>query len=212
MLQAENTCVEEEARLEVGAARAREEEIRRKEEERKQWEVFHSVEDLTHEVQGRSSYPIASGGFGDIWRCVLVKPSSAIQVAVAVKTIRVFEADDKDTVRKKLKRVHRCSLDRLVTSLDGKHGYALMHSVGSKVASQPVGMFSVCMPASVFTNGTDHFVLRNANARLTISEGRISSLIDVRLGRELIPKGSSGGLVVFEDRPNYWDAWGPSFH
>ena len=75
----------------------------------------------------------------------------------------------------------------------------------------------------------DHFVLRNANVQLTISEGRISSLIDVRLGlvcfllrrrnpltlllsRELIPKGSSGGLVIFEDRPNYWDAWGLSFH
>jgi ferredoxin len=76
MLQAENICVEEEARLEVEAARAREEEIRRKEEERKQWEEFH-------EVQGRSSYPIASGGFGDIWKCVLVKPSSAIQVCTA---------------------------------------------------------------------------------------------------------------------------------
>jgi alpha-mannosidase len=26
--------------------------------------------------------------------------------------------------------------------------------------------------------------------------------------RELIPEGSTGGLVIFEDRPNYWDAWG----
>ncbi|KAG1869378.1 glycoside hydrolase family 38 protein [Suillus subalutaceus] len=98
------------------------------------------------------------------------------------------------------------------TSADGKHGYALMHSVGNKVMSQPVGMYSVCMPASVFTNGTDHFVLRNANVQLTISEGRISSLIDVKLGRELIPKGNSGGLVIFEDRPNYWDAWDVEIH
>lgn len=98
------------------------------------------------------------------------------------------------------------------TSTDGKHGYVLMHSVGTKVASQPVGMFSDCMPASVFTNGTDHFVLRNANIQLTISEGRITSLIDVNLGRELIPKGSSGGLVMFEDRPNYWDAWDVEIH
>jgi alpha-mannosidase len=71
-----------------------------------------------------------------------------------------------------------------------------MHSVGNKVASQPVVRFSVCMPASgesdvlrtlisvlnIFTNGTDHFVLRNANVQLTISEGRFSSLIDARLG------------------------------
>jgi alpha-mannosidase len=26
--------------------------------------------------------------------------------------------------------------------------------------------------------------------------------------RELIAEGSTGGLVIFEDRLNYWDAWG----
>lgn len=26
--------------------------------------------------------------------------------------------------------------------------------------------------------------------------------------RELIPQGETGGLVIFEDHPNYWDAWG----
>ena len=26
--------------------------------------------------------------------------------------------------------------------------------------------------------------------------------------RELIPQGQTGGLVIFEDHPNYWDAWG----
>lgn len=61
---------------------------------------------------------------------------------------------------------------------------------------------------TVYTNGSDHFVLRNASVQLTISKGRISSLYDVNLGRELLPKGSTGGLVIFEDRPNYWDAWG----
>ena len=61
---------------------------------------------------------------------------------------------------------------------------------------------------------------------MTISDGRITSLLDVAIGygvlpplgvsfpdiplprRELIPEGSTGGMVVFEDRPNYWDAWG----
>ena len=28
--------------------------------------------------------------------------------------------------------------------------------------------------------------------------------------RELIPQGQTGGLVIFEDHPNYWDAWGAS--
>jgi hypothetical protein len=26
--------------------------------------------------------------------------------------------------------------------------------------------------------------------------------------RELIPHGQTGGLTIFEDHPNYWDAWG----
>ena len=33
---------------------------------------------------------------------------------------------------------------------------------------------------SVFTNGSDHFVLRNASVQLAISNGRISSLVDVK--------------------------------
>ena len=28
--------------------------------------------------------------------------------------------------------------------------------------------------------------------------------------RELLAPGSTGGLVIFDDRPNYWDAWGMS--
>lgn len=28
--------------------------------------------------------------------------------------------------------------------------------------------------------------------------------------RELIPDGETGGLVIFQDTPNFWDAWGVS--
>ncbi|KAG5730711.1 Alpha-mannosidase, partial [Termitomyces sp. T112] len=61
-------------------------------------------------------------------------------------------------------------------------------------------------------NGTDNFVLRNSSVQLTISKGRITSLLDVKLGRELISQGSTGGLVIFEDQPNYWDAWDVEIH
>ncbi|KIJ61767.1 glycoside hydrolase family 38 protein [Hydnomerulius pinastri MD-312] len=97
-------------------------------------------------------------------------------------------------------------------SVDGKYGYALMQTQGDEMIAQPMGMFAHCMPVSVYTNGSDHFVLRNASVQLTISKGRISSLYDVKLGRELLPKGSTGGLVIFEDRPNYWDAWDVEIH
>lgn len=30
--------------------------------------------------------------------------------------------------------------------------------------------------------------------------------------RELIYAGESGGMVIFEDRPGYWDAWGETIH
>ncbi|KAJ6452606.1 hypothetical protein C8R45DRAFT_1223416 [Mycena sanguinolenta] len=47
----------------------------------------------------------------------------------------------------------------------------------------------------MYTNGGDHFVLRNASMQLTISCGRITSLLDVQLGRELIQEGATGGLT-----------------
>lgn len=31
---------------------------------------------------------------------------------------------------------------------------------------------------------------------------------NLMLSRELIYNGETGGMVVFDDRPNYWDAWG----
>lgn len=40
-------------------------------------------------------------------------------------------------------------------------------------------------------------------------------LFGITFSRELIYKGETGGMVVFDDRPNYWDAWGtfiPSTH
>ncbi|KAG0697068.1 kinase-like domain-containing protein [Suillus ampliporus] len=111
---------EEDARLKEEAARAKEEEIRRKEEELARWkeeltrreeelarrkEELDSPEDLTNELQERSTYPITSGGFGDIWKCVLAKPSETVQVAV--KTIRAFDTDNEVLMRRNAKKVRR---------------------------------------------------------------------------------------------------------
>jgi hypothetical protein len=67
--------------------------------------LSHPPQDLTNELQGRSRFPVASGGFGDIWKCELVKPDESVQVAV--KTIRAFESDDEVQTQKKSKRVRR---------------------------------------------------------------------------------------------------------
>jgi len=34
--------------------------------------------------------------------------------------------------------------------------------------------------------------------------------VTVFIRRELIQQDSTGGLVIFDDKPNYWDAWGSS--
>jgi ferredoxin len=74
----------EEARLNGETTRAREEELRRKAEERTQWE---ELKDFTNKVERRSSYPDASGGFGDIWKGVLVDDHGRIvQVCTACGT------------------------------------------------------------------------------------------------------------------------------
>ncbi|KAG1744295.1 hypothetical protein EDB19DRAFT_534397 [Suillus lakei] len=91
----------------------REEELVQREEELVQWEEelaqreegLDSPQDLTNEIQGRSPYPVTSRGFGDIWKCDLVKPSETVQVAV--KTIRAFDSDNEELMRKNAKRVRR---------------------------------------------------------------------------------------------------------
>ena len=90
----------------------------------------------------------------------------------------------------------------LQASEDGKEGYAIMHCPGGGAIGElkhpSSGLHELIKPVSgewlfsllqenlmlgaysVYTNGSDHFVLRNASVQLTISNGRISSLVDVK--------------------------------
>ncbi|ORY82383.1 family 38 glycoside hydrolase [Leucosporidium creatinivorum] len=62
-------------------------------------------------------------------------------------------------------------------------------------------------PARARAVGED-FVLSNAQLKVTINKkGRIISIVDTELNRELIEAGHSAGFVIFEDRPLNWDAW-----
>ncbi|KAG1860395.1 hypothetical protein F4604DRAFT_1138525 [Suillus subluteus] len=67
--------------------------------------VSNSLEDFTYQLQGRSSFPTACGGFGDIWKCILVRANR--NVDVAVKTIRASKTDNEETMHKKARRVRR---------------------------------------------------------------------------------------------------------
>jgi alpha-mannosidase len=44
--------------------------------------------------------------------------------------------------------------------------------------------------------------------RVKVQGGVITSLYDLRAGREVIPKGGKANqLVIFDDKPLYWQAW-----
>lgn len=54
----------------------------------------------------------------------------------------------------------------------------------------------------------DDFVLATPKLQVTVTkEGRISSIFDKELERELILDGKTAGFVVFQDHPLNWDAW-----
>ena len=107
----------------------------------------------------------------------------------------------RDVVKVPIAGPHAAKLRSTIvqTTKDGKEGYALMDCPFGGPLSASSGMFADChsvsgkpvsaacgMPAeiraSVYTNGLDHFVLKNDLVQLTISQGRITSLLDVQLG------------------------------
>ncbi|KAG8972660.1 Glycoside hydrolase, 38 vacuolar alpha mannosidase [Tulasnella sp. 425] len=68
-------------------------------------------------------------------------------------------------------------------------------------------------PCPALQTDDGSFVLKNASVEFKISKGRVVSLVDRELGRELIPGGATGGLVMFErDTPPNWDAWDTEIH
>jgi alpha-mannosidase len=84
-------------------------------------------------------------------------------------------------------------------SRDGRTGYVVAENPGAGF-SPVAGLFAATAGAEAFQTIDGDFVLRNALIQLTISKGRIVSLYDVKLGRELVPAARTGGLVIFTDR------------
>ncbi|KAJ7351290.1 hypothetical protein DFH08DRAFT_1078386, partial [Mycena albidolilacea] len=193
-------------------------------------------------LTGKTKYVYPKQVLNDAWEKVLlnqfhdVLPGSAIGMVYddAKKLYQeVREADEKmlddvlDLVAYNTMFFPRCEVVQVLLpavgdsalrtqvgqlAADGMTGYAVVHSVGSGrpsvLAVPPVTEAWGFTPVSVYTNGGNYFVLRNASVQLTISRGRITRLLDV----QLIQEGATGFLVIFEDRPNYWDAWDVEIH
>ncbi|EJU04489.1 glycoside hydrolase family 38 protein [Dacryopinax primogenitus] len=96
-------------------------------------------------------------------------------------------------------------------SKNGEKGYVLV-DVADGVIGEVKGMFAHVRPASAHKLPNGDFVLENSNVKMVFSKGRIISLYDIELQRELIPKGLTGGLIYFNDQPGYWDAWDVENH
>jgi len=89
--------------------------------------------------------------------------------------------------------------------------YALIdNSKGESVAaatSMDSFVDSGIKPARAKATG-DGVVLENGNLRVTFNkQGRITSLLDLDLDREVIEAGQTAGFVIFRDEPLNWDAW-----
>ena len=103
-------------------------------------------------------------------------------------------------------------------SKDEQTGFVLVesgrHGKGEELVASAKGLFADgSVGVSARQTCSDTFVMTNSSVRMTVHEGRISSLVDVALDKELIPRGQTGGMVIMEDHPNRWNAWDvDSFH
>jgi alpha-mannosidase len=146
--------------------------------------------------------------------CVIYPDSLPLSSVTPSGPLTLFAHNTTPFARRDIVRVPlACTGNVLQTTSDGKEGYVVLEGGpgGGLVLPSQIGAQDLKGVTAQSAN-SEHFVLRNENVRLTISDGRITSLFDVQLRRELIPQGETGGLVIFEDHPNYWDAWDVEIH
>ncbi|PSR71657.1 hypothetical protein PHLCEN_2v12510 [Hermanssonia centrifuga] len=171
--------------------------------------VYDDAEKLYAEVRKDGEY-LLEEAFGALFPKSLPLTSATVKAPGNIVAFNTTPFPRRDVVQVPLSPQMRSKV--VQGSKDGLTGFALFDCSKGENLAHPTGFFADCMPVSVFTNNSDHFVLRNSSVQLTVSKGRITSLIDVQLERELITKGNTGGLVIFDDRPNYWDAWDVEIH
>lgn len=145
---------------------------------------------------------------------VELSPNAAVAPAKPVLTaINTLPGYERREVCKVPLSEHACVRNSAAQlSKDGKHAYVLFETTPEQLVATPNGLYAHSGKAYAQQEG-DAFILGNDNVKFKIEGGRISSIRDVALDRELIGEGQTAGFVVFEDHPNYWDAWDvDSFH
>ncbi|WVQ85168.1 hypothetical protein IAT38_007333 [Cryptococcus sp. DSM 104549] len=85
---------------------------------------------------------------------------------------------------------------------------AFMNADETGLGAFPASTDALDCPSAVQSGGS--FVLSNSQLQLIIANGRITSLVDLTLDRELILSGpgtDTAGLMLYEDYPLSYDAW-----
>lgn len=85
--------------------------------------------------------------------------------------------------------------------------YALAHGSTGVVSCQPLD-FKTTAAVTVTEIEPGVFRLDNGKLKVDVQDGVITSLFDVEAQREVVAKGGKAGqLVIFDDKPLYWQAW-----
>jgi alpha-mannosidase len=80
---------------------------------------------------------------------------------------------------------------------------------GFAIVEAPTGLTGAIITAdvepAVIEKTGDGFVLSNSTVSIRIAGGRIASIRDLALGRELIAQGRTAGFNIYEDHPENWE-------
>ena len=98
---------------------------------------------------------------------------------------------------------HRTEIMKIPSTSD----YVLVNG-NMGVAEAEILTKSAKSTASIKETKNGVFQMANSHYKLEIQGGNITSMIDLSANREIIAKGGKAGqLVIFDDKPLYWQAW-----
>ena len=94
------------------------------------------------------------------------------------------------------------------TTKAGAPEYALVRGDTGVMSVQSLTSKDTQSVASIKEVRKGVFQLANAHYRVQVEGGSITSLVDIVADREIIAKGGKANqLVIFDDKPLYWQAW-----
>lgn len=102
-----------------------------------------------------------------------------------------------------------------ITRVEDSHGLEVIQKCGNALYGAVISNGLGCnpvekplyLPVTVEEKG-DSFILNNRKLKVTVRGGLITSLFDIELQRELVPKGCQGNqLILYDDQPIFMDAW-----